>query len=235
MALSPGSVEAGKWLWGIRLPRGISSSGDLQRVPITVFEAEAPINPRTLTAPAFQGLTGYRQEAVLLSLLGESVIEKVAELRPDFNANLPPSREELAVSFLVGELIRRDLPITPSSDVMPNSMFDQIYALCYPVGRDELVVMLERERQRAQKEFPEAFFAPAEDIGPFCAARRYFANLVMALGKETRYTREFFEPRDPALDGITPFSEGQKERYRRAQAAYNARLQETALLGVPWS
>jgi len=61
----------------------------------------------------------------------------------------------MTISYLVGEIIRGEKPITPSS-----SIFAQIYALGYPIGESELVAKLEGERERARVKFPEAFFCP---------------------------------------------------------------------------
>ncbi|MGA2967681.1 MAG: hypothetical protein ABSD69_00720 [Candidatus Levyibacteriota bacterium] len=227
MALSP---ESGSKLWGVSLLDG-NSSAELLSQQRAVLEVGAPVNPRTLNTRTFQRLDGYLQEASLGFLLNINDLAKVAELRPDFDVYRPLSENETAVSYLVGEIIRRDKPIKPSSDLAPNSIFAQIYALGYPIGEGELVAKLERERERAKVRFPEAFFAPAEDIGSFCAARRYFASLEMALHPKAMYSRDYFRPLEPTYKENPSWE--QRERDRRAQAAHDDYLRETELLGVP--
>ena len=60
----------------------------------------------------------------------------------------------------------------------------------FPVDKRNLARILERERQRAQVEFPGSLFTPAEDIGLFAAARRYLSNLLDFIKKKILHERE---------------------------------------------
>jgi hypothetical protein len=231
MALSP---EIGSRLWGISLLEG-NSPVELLGQQRAISEVGEPVNPRTLNARTFQRLDGYLQEASLDFLLNIDDLGKVAELRPDFDAHRPLSGDEMTVSYLVGEIIRGEKPIRPSSDTIPSSIFAQIYAFGYPIGEDELIAKLERERDRARLKFPGAFFTPAEDIGSFSAARRYFASLEMAVHPKGTYNRDYFRPLEPIYkeNYETDTSWGQKERDRRFQAAHDVYLREIELIGIP--
>jgi len=218
-------------LWGVK-PRGFDS---IELPPtVTLPEVGTPLNPRTISPSLFRELDGYTQETVLGFLLSANDLAGVAALRPDFDVSQPLSGEEMTISYLVGEIIRGEKPITPSS-----SIFAQIYALGYPIGESELVAKLEGERERARVKFPEAFFAPAEDIGSFCAARRYFASLEMVIHPKAAYSRDYFKPLEPNYFTETyfnresiPVSEEQLERDRRTQAAHDAYGQEVELPGT---
>lgn len=227
MALSESRLGA-NMLWG-------ESSGDLGSIQsshqkITILEKDASIDPKTLTPEAFRELNGYMQEDILLSLLSVNDLDRIADLRKDLEPHKDVSGELKTVSYLAGEVARDNFPITPPSGASPRSDIAQLHALCYPISEDELVAKLQRERERAESEFPNAFFAPAEDIGPFSAPRRYFATLVMALDKNHHYSRDFFRPLEPSPLPENPSNE-QKERYRRALAAHDLYLREIELPG----
>jgi len=201
-------------------------------------ETTTGINPRLLNPESFQNLDGYLQQASLLSLLRSGDIEKIDELRPDVRANEPPTKDEITMGFLVREITKRGKPIIVPPIDIPDSLFAQIYALGYPASKQNLAAVLERERQRAQIEFPKSLFTPAENIGSFTAARRYLTNPLDFLRKEslTRrgtpdiYSRDYFKPVDPITNSAE--SEEQKEKNARTRQAVDAYVAETILPGV---
>lgn len=201
---------------------------------------QEPINPRLLSVDSFKALDGHMQELSLISLLRNKDLPKIAELRPDFNIYTPLGKDEIAISFLIEEITKREKPITVPPSFAPDSLFAQIYALGYPIEKDALASKLETERRRTKFEFPGNFFAPIDSIGTITPARRYLANLSMAIEEERTlekgesekvYTRNGFKPNDPSLLAENPTDE-QKEKFRRATDAVDAYIAETSLAGA---
>lgn len=200
--------------------------------------------PDFVTPGQFGAENGFIQDLVLSSLLKRGNTEKIAELRPDMDVRRPLSTHEIEVSFLVRAITRRQIPITVPHWDVPDSLFTQIHSFSYPLDKNEVASRLERERLRAQVEFPGgASFSPKDNIAGVDAARRYLANLSMAIAEEKArangsdkkvLTREIFRPLAPQpLDKDS--TDEQKERFRRANDAVNDYIAETDLGGAYFS
>lgn len=202
------------------------------------------INPMLLNVDLFKALDGHMQELSLISLLKNNDLAKIAELRPDFNIYTPLGKDEIAISFLIEEIIKREKPITVPPSFAPDRLFAQIYALGYPIEKDALASKLETERRRTKFEFPGNLFAPIDSIGTITPARRYLANLSMAIeeervqekGKSGKvYTRNSFKPVEPPDVDQSKLSEEDKEKRSRMRDAVDAYNFEMSLAGVPFS
>lgn len=238
-------VETGRTFMPIVITPEIREKPPLFQEPGTRTDLppQEPINPRFLNVDSFKALDGHMQEAVLLSLLRSNDLAKIDELRPDFGVNQPLTKDEIAISFLIEEITKRRSPITVPPSYAPDSLFAQIYSLGYPIEKTDLVEKLEVERGRTKIEFPGYLFAPIDTIGTIAPARRYLANLSMAIEKENAkangglkkvYTRDSFKPSDPSPLGEKPTDE-QKERFKRTRDAIDAYRAEISLAGVPFS
>lgn len=199
----------------------------------TVLETGVSIDLMTITHQEFAALkNGYMEEEILLSLLITGDLDQFANLREDCKPHIAPSGDLMTVSYLTGLIVRGKYPIATLSDALSRSEFAQIFALSYPISGEELLAKIQREKERATTIFPNAFFAPAEDIGSFSAPRRYFATLEMA-SNGVHYSRDYFRPLEPMPLDIEHASAEQKERYQRDLTAHDLYLRETWLIGDP--
>jgi hypothetical protein len=236
-------------LWG-----GKSHDKFIERPPLKVVKDGASIDPNGLTAEYFsQELNGYMQEDALAILIEEGNWNQIARLRPDFfrendfitengQRKLKPgirldnavTEEEKAVSFLAGEIVRSGLPIDMSS-IKNRSDVAQLFALC-DISEGEFISTLQGEQNRI-KQYPDAFFTPEKTLGEYSPARRYFACLVMGVGKTLygkQYTRDYFKPGEPRYLPENA-SDEQKIRYNRQMLAHNLYADEIYLPGVPFN
>ncbi len=159
-----------------------------QPAKITIFKAPRPILTDTathepiyaglITPEGFNSLEGNMQEAVLLNLMETDNKDQIRKLRPDFEIDRPLTYDEKRLSEWTASITSHEEPILAPRIEIEDGLFAQIHHTVYYdfEKREDLAVVLERERQR-RIQFTPGQFAPSENLGKYSAAIRYRGNL----------------------------------------------------------